>query len=149
MPAPKKATSRAKQAKPRASTPSEIAPGVFVGGWNDAVGFEGARFCVLDEPPTELSGVTHVPIYDGATDRAIPENLERLAAAMRAAHARGERVLVFCGHGVRRGPLGGAWYLRRSEGLSLEEAYARVRTVRPKIEHPREWIGDASNLESA
>jgi protein-tyrosine phosphatase len=138
-----------KRPKPRAAGPSEFAPGVSVGGWKDAVAFEGARFCVLDELPDEMPSATHVPIYDGTADRAIPKNLDDLVRAMAKERAKGNPVLVFCGHGVRRSPLAAAWYLRRTEGLTLQQAYERVRAVRPRIEEAREWIGDASNLEKA
>jgi Dual specificity phosphatase, catalytic domain len=135
------------KAKPSAKGPSEIAPGIFVGGWNDALKFEGARFCVLDEAPEDMPPATHVQIYRGDTDRPIPENLDRVAEAIRAAHANGDPVLVFCGHGVRRSPLAGAWYLHRSEGISLDDAYARVQAVRPKVERAREWIGNTAELD--
>ncbi|MGC2289332.1 MAG: dual specificity protein phosphatase family protein [Thermoplasmata archaeon] len=134
-------------AKPHPKGPSEIAPGVFVGGWNDALQFQGARFCVLDEAPEEMPTATHVPVYNEEAGQASTENLDRLAEAMRTARAKGEPVLVFCGHGARRSPLGGAWYLRRTEGLSLNDAYDRIRAVRPKVEHAREWVGNANELE--
>lgn len=133
----------------RPPSASEIAPGVFVGGWKDALGFDGARFCVLDEAPGDMPPATHVPIYSETTGKAKPENLDRLAAGMRAARATGELVLVFCGHGVRRSALGGAWYLRRAQGLSLDQAYAQVRSVRPKVQHAREWVDNATELENA
>ncbi len=135
--------------KPKPKGPSEISPGVFVGGWNDALRFEGARFCVLDEAPADMPPATHIPIYNESADRANPENLDRLAEAMRAAKNSGNPVLVFCGHGVRRSPLGGAWYLRRVEGLSLDAAYDRIRAARPKVERAREWVGNATELERA
>lgn len=135
--------------KGKPTSPAEIAPGVFVGGCKDAVRFQGTRFCVLDEAPEDMPPATHIRIYDEGTDRADPKSLDRLAEAMGKAHAKGEPVLVFCGHGVRRSPLGALWYLRRSEGLSLGDAYERVRSVRPRIEHPREWLGNASELERA
>jgi protein-tyrosine phosphatase len=138
---------RSSKAKPKSRSPSEIAPGVFVGGWNDAIKFEGARFCVLDEAPKDMPPATHVPIYSEEEDRANTKNLDRLAEEIGAARAKGEPVLLFCGHGVRRSPLAGAWYLRRSQGLSLDEAYDRVRAARPKVEHARQWIGHASELE--
>ncbi len=138
-----------KSARPKSRSPSEIAPGVFVGGWKDAVGFHGARFCVLDEAPPDMPPATHIPIYDEGSDRADPQSLDRLAEAMRMAHSKGESVLVFCGHGVRRSPLGGVWYLRRTEGLSLDDAYARVQVARPKVEHAREWVGNSRELERA
>jgi len=117
-----------------------------VGGWKEAQGFSGSRFCVLDEVPDGMPPATHIPIYDGAKDRPIVRNLDRLTDRMKQAHDRGEPVVVFCGHGVRRSPLAAAWYLHRTEGVALEEAYARVRTVRPGIEVAREWIGDVSEL---
>jgi hypothetical protein len=137
-----------KPSQPARSTPSEIAPGVFVGGWKDAVAFEGQRFCVLDEVPTDepLPAEGHVPIYDETKDQAIRPNLDRLAKMMAAAHAKSGPVLVFCGHGIRRASLGGAWYLHVAEGIPLAEAYDRVRAVRPQIETAAEWIGNVENL---
>jgi hypothetical protein len=128
--------------KPKKSGASEIAPGVFVGGWNDAVEFEGVRVCVLDDPPAEpIPGATHVPIYDEKSDAAIPENLDRVAAIVENATRAQSPVLLFCGHGIRRGSLAGAWYLHRHDGLTLDAAYGRVRAVRPKIQSGEEWIG--------
>ncbi len=147
MPASKKRI--VSKAKPRSSGPSEIAPGVYVGGWKDAPLFEGARFCVLDEAPADMPPAAHIPIYDEAAGRANPQNLDRLAKAMRTAREGGQPVLVFCGHGIRRSPLGGAWYLRRVEGLSLDAAYDRVQVARPKVERPREWVGNAAEIERA
>lgn len=136
----------AKKPKARAATPSEFSPGVFVGGWKDALGFQGARFCVLDEAPDDMPVATHVPIYDENADRAIRKNLDQLVRAMHREHSVGKPVLVFCGHGVRRSPLAAAWYLRQTEGISLDEAYGRIRSVRPKIEQAQEWIADTENL---
>jgi len=139
------ATKQTRSRSPRrpASRASEIAPGVFVGGWNDAVAFQGARFCVLDEVPDEdLPADAHRAIYDGAKDAPIRAGLESVAALAQAARSQGKPVLFFCGHGIRRGPLAGAWYLHRAEGISLDAAYDRIRAVRPKIEHVSEWAGN-------
>ena len=133
----------------RAKGPSEITPGVFVGGWKDALHFEGSRFCVLDEALPDMPSATHVPIYDEGTDRANTKNLDRLAEAIGRARKKGEPVLVFCGHGVRRSPLAVAWYLHRSERVPLDAAYARIRTVRPNVELAGEWIGNTADLERA
>ena len=54
---------------------------------------------------------------------------------------------MFCGHGVRRSPLAAAWYLHRNENLSLDDAYARIRAVRPKVETAQDWIGNWKKLE--
>jgi hypothetical protein len=129
---------------------SEIAPGVFVGGWNDAITFPGTKICVLDDPPAEpIPGATHIPIYNEAKDEALRANLDRVASLVEEARARREPVLVFCGHGVRRGSLAGAWYLHASEGISLDAAYDRVRVVRPKIQTLRDWVGGWQSLEGA
>ena len=135
------------RARRRSKSPAEVAPGVFVGGWKDAVAFEGARFCVLDEKPEGMPPATHIPIYDDRSGSAIRPNLDRLAREIVAARARGHPVLVFCGHGIRRSPLGAAWYVHRSENLSLTDAFERVRAVRPRAEPPVAWMGDATSLE--
>ncbi|MGA8303633.1 MAG: dual specificity protein phosphatase family protein [Thermoplasmata archaeon] len=121
------------------TTASEVTPGFYVGGWDDAETFSGTRFCVLDEAPDGMPPATHVPIYDGKKHQPILVNLDRLADLIGAARARNEPVLVFCGHGVRRAPLAGAWYLHRSRGLSLDESFEQVRAVRPQVEHVRKW----------
>jgi protein-tyrosine phosphatase len=90
-----------------------------------------------------------VRIYDEEADRADPKSLDRVADAIAAARARGEPVLVFCGHGIRRSPLAAAWYLHRTEGISLDAAYDRIRAVRPKVEPARKWAGNADALERA
>jgi protein-tyrosine phosphatase len=145
----------AKPVRPRSHRPSaataasEFAPGLFVGGWKDAENFAGARFCVLDEAPEGMPPGTHLAIYDGEKDAPILENLDRVAGLMHAAATKGEKVIVYCGHGVRRSPLAAAWYLHRHASLPLEAAYARVRAVRPKIEEAREWMDHWQVLESA
>lgn len=131
----------------RSDGPTEIAPGVFVGGWKDAASFEGTRFCVLEELPEGLPPATHLPVYDEATGRANRRNLDRLASEIGEARRRGEPVLIFCGHGVRRSPLAAAWYLHRAEQLTLDEAYDRIRRVRRKVETARGWLGDPSSLD--
>jgi Dual specificity phosphatase, catalytic domain len=141
-----KRTTQRPAAKRNPPSPQEIAPGVFLGGWKDAARFEGARFCLLDEAPDDMPAGRHIPVYDEAADRPRVENLERLAREIRAAHDAGSPVLIFCGHGVRRSPLGAAWYLHRYEHLTLDEAYDRIRTVRPQVEHARDWIGNTRPL---
>ncbi|HTP53856.1 MAG TPA: hypothetical protein VML94_02690 [Thermoplasmata archaeon] len=131
------------RAKKSSSNPSEIADGVFVGGWKDATSFAGARFCVLDERPEELDempGTEHLPIYDGTTDAPKVENLDRITEMAHRAREQGTPVLLFCGHGVRRGSLAGAWYLHRYGNLTLDQAFERVAAVRPQIERPEEWM---------
>jgi protein-tyrosine phosphatase len=138
----------ARRTMPANETPSEIAPGVYVGNWKDALEFEGARFCVLDEAPADMPPATHIPIYSEAAGRADRRKLDRLADAMKAARAKATPVLVFCGHGKYRSPLGGAWYLHRAEGIPLDEAYSRVRAVRPGAHRSLDWIGNLHELRA-
>lgn len=138
-----------KSPKKRLKTPSEFAPGVFVGNWEDAQKFEGEKFCVLDRAPADMPPATHVQIYDEDADRADPRSLDRLATAMRAARTKGQPVLVFCHQGMYRSPLGAAWYLHRTEGLTLSQAYDRVQSVRPKAKPASGWVGNYAELERA
>jgi Dual specificity phosphatase, catalytic domain len=138
---------RSKKPAPRTS-PSEIAPGVFVGGWSDALGFSGTKFCVLDEAPPDMPPATHVAIYDGEKEQPIVENLDRLAGLVGAARSRNEPVLIFCGHGIRRSPLAGAWYLHRSEAIDLDAAFDRIASVRPHVEPVRKWSKGWRALET-
>jgi protein-tyrosine phosphatase len=147
MPA-KPHASRASTKKKSVPSPQEIAPGVFLGGWNDAVKFTGKKFCVLDEAPEEMSTATHVRIYDETRDAPILPNLDRVASEMNSARRAKEPVLVFCGHGIRRSPLAVAWYLHRYEKLSLDQAYERIRALRPKVETPQDWIGNWKKLDA-
>jgi hypothetical protein len=129
------------------SGPAEIAPGVFVGGWKDALLFEGVRICVLDEPESGMPADFQLAIYDPGREAAVIPNLDIVAARIQGARATGRKVLVFCGQGVRRGPLAGAWYLHRHLGLSLRTAYDRLRRVRPVVESPDSWIRNRRDLE--
>lgn len=146
MPAKK---SSARTSKAPAKTPSEIAPGVFVGNWEDAQRFDGARFCVLDVAPKDMPPATHVQIYDEGKDVAIRANLDRLADGVQGARANGQPALIFCHQGAYRSPLAGAWYLHRAEGLTLDAAVARVRAARPKAKDPATWLGNYAELERA
>ena len=126
--------------------PSEIAPGVFVGGARDATGFDGFRICVRDElegsAPAEMRCPVLLPDGSGA-DRS---HLERIALETARQRSAGRPVLIYCGQGSRRGPLAGAWYLRAAFGLSLHEAFRKIRSVRPQAEHPQEWLGNVKEI---
>lgn len=140
---------QSKSSRTAATSPSEFAPGVFVGGWEDALKFTGAKFCVLDEAPKEMPSATHIPIYDESTDRANPANLDRLAERMRGARAKGQPVLVFCHQGMYRSPLGAAWFLHRVEGVPLDEASERIQAVRPKAKLAANWVGNYQEIVRA
>lgn len=146
---PRSPRSKARAPSGKAHGPSKIAEGVYVGGWKDAVKFEGTRICVLDELSKGDAGLCdlHVPIFSDSEGRALRPNLDRVAHAAQSARAHGRAVLLFCGHGVRRGPLAGAWYLHVAEKIPLEAAFDRVESARRGIERPHEWIPDPSSLD--
>jgi hypothetical protein len=131
----------------RGTGASEVAPGLFVGGVADARTFDGRKFSVRDEPPEEgLRCDAHLAVYDPDGDRPSRENLDRLYELVERVRGPHERVLVFCGHGIRRGPLAAAWILHRRDGISLDDAYERIRRVRPGVETPDEWLSDLRPL---
>ena len=145
---PKRPTDPTGPSKGPAPLSSEVAAGIFVGGWKDAQRFAGTRICVREEAPDGMPEAIHLPIYDEATGRAIRPNLDKVADEIGKARAAGGPVLVFCGHGIRRSPLAVAWYLHRTEALSLDAAIERIRRVRPQVEPPRAWLGDPTSLDS-
>ncbi len=127
---------------------SEVLPGLFVGGRADAARFRGVRIYVSEDPLDERWDVeAQLPVYDPTADAPNLPNLDRLADLIARNRAETRPVLVFCGHGIRRGPLGVAWYLHRREGMTLADAYARIREVRPGVEEAAEWLGHAEALE--
>jgi len=130
-------------------TAAEVRPGLFVGGWGDAQKFSGTKFCVLDEAPPDMPAATHVAIFDEATEEPIVSSLDQLSELISAARTREEPVLVFCGHGVRRSPLAVAWHLHRSESIPLDDAFDRIRAVRPFIEPVHAWAKGWKVLEAA
>jgi Dual specificity phosphatase, catalytic domain len=128
-----------RQAEVPPTSASEVSPGVFVGGWKEAAIFSGTKICVREDPPEGMTRVTHIPVFDELREMPIPANLDRVSELLRAAHDRNETVLVFCGHGVRRSPLAVAWYLQRTEGITLDQAYAQIARARPGIERVQDW----------
>lgn len=144
-----KATSKRSQEKGEERSPAEISPGVFVGGWDDAEHFSGARFCVLDTAPPKMPPATHIRIFDHVHRRADRAALDRLAQEVEAARRQGSPTLIFCGHGAMRSPLGAMWYLHRTKGASLDEAFEQVRARRSRAVHPREWVKNVSELNES
>jgi protein-tyrosine phosphatase len=120
--------------------PSEVVPGLFVGGRPDAAGFDGFRLSVLDDPGDSTPAEAHIPILTGEDGGVDPVALDRAAETIDAALREGRRVLVYCGHGARRSPLAVAWYLHRRRGLSLSDAYVALRTARPRVEPASSWL---------
>ena len=115
---------------------SEIVPRLFIGTRYDAETWTGFGISVLEfRVPTLPPTTVHIPILDlawdisdGLTPRALRPQLDQATEAIDQALSWGERVLVSCGMGIERSPLVVAWFLHRRRGLSLDDAYALIRT---------------------
>ena len=116
---------------------SEIIPNLFVGDLQDAQRFDGVIINVLpDLLDGEPAQAIHVPfLAEGLA------SMERSAELIDDALARGARVLVHCEEGCERAPLVVAWFLKSRRAMSLDEAYALLKSRRPIIEDRRRWLG--------
>jgi atypical dual specificity phosphatase len=81
-----------------------------------------------DSPQLEMDSV-HLPVPDFTAPTQ--EQLEQGVATITEALARGQRVAVHCGAGLGRTGTLLACYLVSREGVSPDEAIARVRAARP------------------
>jgi protein-tyrosine phosphatase len=116
---------------------SEIISNLFVGDLQDAQRFDGVIINVLpDLIEGEPAQAIHMPfLADGV------ETLERTAALIDESLARGSRVLVHCEEGCERAPLVIAWFLKTRRAMTLDEAYALLKSRRPIVEDRRRWLG--------
>jgi protein-tyrosine phosphatase len=122
---------------------SRVTDQVYVGeqfsrrGWR-ALNDEGVRTVVnmREEFDDRRLGADNIPTYCHlpTTDRHAPTmaHLRKGVELIRKAVSRGEKVYIHCRCGEGRAPTMAAAYLI-STGLSVEEALARIRQVRPFI----------------
>jgi hypothetical protein len=116
---------------------SEIIPNLFVGDLQDAAKFDGMIISVLpDVPDSEPKHAIQIPFL--ANGRA---TLDSTAALIDAALVLNMRVLVHCEEGCERAPLAIAWFLKTRRGMTLDEAYALLKTKRPIVNDRRKWLG--------
>ncbi len=117
---------------------SEIVANLFVGDLQDARNFEGLVISVLpDLMPEEPAGAIHMPILANGI-----VSMESTAALIDQALGRGTRVLVHCEEGCERAPLVVAWYLRARRGMTMDEAYALLKSRRPMVKDRRRWLNE-------
>jgi hypothetical protein len=116
---------------------SEIIPNLFVGDLQDAQKFAGTIISVLpDVPYAEPPRALHMPfLAEGVV------TLDKTAALIDDELARGHRVLVHCEEGCERAPLVVAWFLKTRRAMSLDDAYALLKSRRPIVEDRRRWLG--------
>jgi hypothetical protein len=116
---------------------SEIIQNLFVGDLQDAAKFDGMIISVLPEAlEAEPPRAIRIPFL--ANGRA---TLDTTAALIDAALALKLRVLVHCEEGCERAPLVIAWFLRTRRAMTLDEAYALIRSKRPIVRDRRAWLG--------
>jgi protein-tyrosine phosphatase len=116
---------------------NEIIANLFVGDLQDAAKFDGIIISVLPELlESEPRRAILLPFM--ANGRA---TLDSTAAVIDAALGRNQRVLVHCEEGCERAPLVVAWFLKTRRGMTLDEAYALMKSRRPIVHDRRRWLG--------
>jgi protein-tyrosine phosphatase len=116
---------------------NEIIANLFVGDLQDAAHFDGIIISVLPELlESEPRRAILMPFM--ANGRA---TLDSTAAVIDAALERNQRVLVHCEEGCERAPLVVAWFLKTRRGMTLDEAYALMKSRRPIVQDRRRWLG--------
>jgi protein-tyrosine phosphatase len=116
---------------------SEIISNLFVGDLQDAQKFCGEIINVLpDVPDGEPAQAIHMPLFaDGIA------SMEKTAALIDELLMRGDRVLVHCEEGCERAPLVVAWFLKTRRSMTLDRAYALLKSRRPIVRDRRRWLG--------
>jgi protein-tyrosine phosphatase len=116
---------------------SEIIPRLFVGDLQDAQRFDGTIISVLpDVPEGEPPHAIQMPFLEQGV-----VTLDQTAALIDDELAQGHRVLVHCEEGCERAPLVVAWFLKNRRGMTLDEAYALLKSRRPMVVDRRRWLG--------
>ena len=116
---------------------NEIIANLFVGDLQDAAHFDGIIISVLPELlESEPRRAILMPFM--ANGRA---TLDSTAAVIDAALERNQRVLLHCEEGCERAPLVVAWFLKTRRGMTLDEAYALMKSRRPIVQDRRRWLG--------
>jgi protein-tyrosine phosphatase len=116
---------------------SEIIENLFVGDLQDAQRFDGMIINVL---PDLLEGEPEHAIHIPFLAKGL-ETLEHTADLIDDGLAHGQRVLVHCEEGCERAPLVIAWFLKTRRAMTLDEAYALLKSRRPIVEDRRHWLG--------
>jgi protein-tyrosine phosphatase len=116
---------------------TEIIDNLFVGDMVDArAGFDGLIICVLEEKPfDEPPNATWIPFLAEGL-----RSLDLTAEIIDNALTGGRAVLVHCGAGSERAPLTVAWFLNQRRAMSLDDAYALLKRLRPIVQDRRFWL---------
>jgi hypothetical protein len=116
---------------------SEIITNLFLGDLQDAGRFNGMIISVLpDAMAGEPKRTIHLPFL--ANGRA---TLDSTSALIDAGLRLGMPVLVHCEEGCERAPLAVAWFLKTRRAMTLDQAYALIKSRRPIVKDRRSWLG--------
>jgi hypothetical protein len=116
---------------------SEIITNLFLGDLQDAGRFDGMIISVLpDDMSPQPRRTIRLPFL--ANGRA---TLDSTSALIDAGLRLGMPVLVHCEEGCERAPLAVAWFLKTRRGMTLDEAYALIKSRRPIVKDRRSWLG--------
>jgi dual specificity protein phosphatase-like protein len=116
---------------------SEIIAKLFLGDLQDAGRFDGMIISVLpDAMAAEPKRTIRLPFL--ANGRA---TLDTTAAVIDAGLRLGMAVLVHCEEGCERAPLAVAWFLKTRRQMTLDGAYALIKSRRPIVKDRRSWLG--------
>jgi len=147
---------------------NQIIHDIWIGDLEDALVWDGNLLCVLETRPERLPvDALHIPILalrfektfmkdkdgndtnyqiSGFVDRALPVQLDAVAHVIQNHIDAKERLMVHCGAGMERSPLALTWYLHTRMGLTLEDAFALVKTKRPQAQNRLEWLNISNPL---
>jgi hypothetical protein len=116
---------------------SEIIKNLFLGDLQDASRFDGMIISVLPDAMAAAPKRTiRLPFL--ANGRA---TLDSTSALIDAALRLGMPVLVHCEEGCERAPLAVAWFLKTRRAMTLDAAYALIKSRRPIVKDRRSWLG--------
>lgn len=62
-------------------------------------------------------------------------------------HTEGGQVILHCQLGEDRSPLVVAWYFHIHRGMSLDQAYEKIKKVRPQVNDRRTWVVNIVSVE--
>lgn len=126
---------------------NEIIAHLYLGDYSDARRtMRDKRVALIDVTwPNEIVSIPYAMRIQttqllGEQIMAMPEAMERAARAIEQFRDQRQDVLVHCMFGVERAPLTVVWYLMRYHHLSLDVAYALVRTRREMVVDRRHWL---------
>ncbi|VDM18132.1 unnamed protein product [Hydatigera taeniaeformis] len=97
-------------------------------------------------PHVPPSRFLRIPIHDNGKADMVPY-FERAFAFLDSAKDCSGRVLIHCFAGISRSPTLAIAYLMHNQRITFDEAYNRVRSIRPKISPNFNFIGQLTDFE--